>query len=81
MMETFAVVLFFSFTGFFAFLMLSLFCVLLEMIFEDYVFGDICHELTKYCLIAVVVCGIIAIVSGFGTMFTYIFSQSMEVMK
>lgn len=63
-MEIFAVILLFSFATFFVFGILTLFSCLLEMIFEDFAFGDICCYVTRFCEVAMILSGIIAMISG-----------------
>ena len=74
-MEIFAAILLFSFVAFIAFGALALFSFLLETIFEDFVFGDICCNVTRFCVAAVILSGVIAIISGCISLISYALSQ------
>lgn len=73
-MEIFAIILLFSFAAFFVFGMLAFFSFLLEIVFDDSTFGDICCNVTRFCVSAMILSGIIAIISGIISLISYILS-------
>ena len=76
-MEIFTIIFIFSSLSFFVFGMLALFSWLLTIVFEDYLFGDICDTLTGFFAAMIVISGVVAIISGFITLFIYISSHSI----
>ena len=76
-MEIFTIIFIFSSLSFFAFGMLALFSWVLTIVFEDYLFGDICYTLTGFFAVMMVISGVVAIISGFITLFIHISSYSI----
>ena len=74
-MIIFAAILLFSFAAFFVFGMSAFFSFLLEVVFEDSVFGDICCNVTRFCVAAMILSGVIAIISGCISLISYVLSQ------
>lgn len=71
-MEIFAVILLFSFTAFCVFGMSAFFSFLLGVVFEDSAFGDICCNVNCFCVAAMLLSGVIALISGDITLISYI---------
>lgn len=74
-MVIFAAILLFSFAAFLVFGMLAFFSFLLEVVLEDFAFGDICCYVTRFCVAAMVLSGVIAIISGNISLLSFVLSQ------